>query len=47
MYASTGIGGPRLPLDGFSTEPPRTVDGVIQDPGLDLFWKADWHLRGR
>ena len=37
--------GIELDLDFIRQHPPRTVDGVIQDPGLNMFIKADWNQR--
>jgi len=38
--------GIELDLDYLNSNPPRTRDGVIQDPGLDMFRKSDWFKRG-
>ena len=28
------------------THPPAIVDGIVQDPGLQMFEKEDWSKRG-
>ena len=37
--------GVELDLDVIRQHPPRTVDGVIQDPGLNMFVKSEWNQR--
>jgi galactonate dehydratase len=42
-------GGPgwgiELDLDFLAAHPPQRENGVIQDPGLDMFRKSDWFKR--
>lgn len=37
--------GVELDLDFIRNHPPRTTDGVIQDPGLNMFKKVEWANR--
>ena len=37
--------GVELDMDFIRKHPPASVDGVIQDPGLNMFVKADWNQR--
>lgn len=39
--------GVELDEDFIRAHPPQMVDGVVQDPGLDMFRKADWNVRGQ
>ena len=33
--------------DFIAQHPPQLVDGIVQDPGLDMFRKEDWSTRGQ
>ncbi len=44
--APTGPGwGVELDMDFIRQHPPQSVDGVIQDPGLNMFVKSNWNQR--
>ena len=38
---------PKADEEFIRAHPPRTEDGVILDPGLDMFRDAAWNLRGK
>ena len=39
--------GVELDLDFIEAHPPGVIDGVIQDPGLNMFADPDWHKRAQ
>jgi hypothetical protein len=42
----TGFGwGIALDYDGLEHQPPQIENGIIRDPGLDMYRNADWNKR--